>query len=809
MAGDKVALNLVAATASWSLILLLTLLPVINLLWPTLLLAALWLSIPRLKLLLILPLKLLVPSLDRLLDVIGGQLLSAAPFRNFFAGWQDLPVVPLFRFNSTLVAGSLALLPVVIILAYLLVCYPPWPPLAVKLFSRYPFYRRCCRRLTFCRLPRLLKEPLREKKFAQLSRRLDAPERQEFTDFFSAERCGFRRLNRVKFLNNNKVFFRLYRAARPPRWPHLTILFILLSGLLIGGKGLLLDYFAEKFLGELNRAQVDVDGLQAAFSATAIRLSWDAVAFTNPATPTENRLELAGPGELVLVLADLLKGRFYFDSIRITVKEFGTLRRFPGWVATDYQRAASLKNDLMADFIKLLPNIEPANIIDHQQLTAGAAAIIVDLQQYYQQRFTSWDSLIAEEKSNITSFRDRVEEVFQRKVDWENLPALRLLQQDLQNLLLEGRNFVSQADEDLATLLADVNELQQSWQLVAVRLSQDLDTFTPELANFVTLANLEQPVGQLLSNYAATFQASYPVLAIIKQRLFTIPAEVSFSTPEQRLRPRQRFVTFLQNYQPAVYIRDLFFTTVSAAQGDGSTAAANDHFYLRLNDFGDYPAMLDQPIIAVLTAGDEDHNYRANVVVDAAAKQLRLELQLFNLPLSYAVDTANSPPAVGGFSYHGASDHLIKVTLRPEQLDFNGKSFFYDGAIDNADSYTGRLLQGIFQNKLVEIELQLHSTFAGIDSLSLTGNFDQLANAALVNRDGALQNDLKQRIGELASLELENLWQQELVAALSEKFTNLLRVFGDERDILLRVLNDINEKYLHIKSNINSEPPVS
>ena len=47
--------------------------------------------------------------LDGLSDALGGAILGAAPLEGFFTALYNLPLVPLTRFNNTVVLGGLAL----------------------------------------------------------------------------------------------------------------------------------------------------------------------------------------------------------------------------------------------------------------------------------------------------------------------------------------------------------------------------------------------------------------------------------------------------------------------------------------------------------------------------------------------------------------------------------------------------------------------------------------------------------------------------------------------------------------------------
>jgi uncharacterized protein (TIGR03546 family) len=88
--------------------LLLALIPGGNLLWGVLFLLTFLLKINlAAELLFLALLRLLVPLADGPLDRLGYLVLSLPPLRPVFTALYNLPVVPLTRFNNTLVMGGL------------------------------------------------------------------------------------------------------------------------------------------------------------------------------------------------------------------------------------------------------------------------------------------------------------------------------------------------------------------------------------------------------------------------------------------------------------------------------------------------------------------------------------------------------------------------------------------------------------------------------------------------------------------------------------------------------------------------------
>jgi uncharacterized protein (TIGR03546 family) len=96
----------VAGGVAWGL--LLALIPGGNLLWMTLFLVSLLLSInTATELLFLAAFRLLVPLADPLLDRLGYALLSLPLLRPFFTRLLELPLAGFTRINNTLVCGGL------------------------------------------------------------------------------------------------------------------------------------------------------------------------------------------------------------------------------------------------------------------------------------------------------------------------------------------------------------------------------------------------------------------------------------------------------------------------------------------------------------------------------------------------------------------------------------------------------------------------------------------------------------------------------------------------------------------------------
>ncbi len=91
-----------------SFALLLALIPSGNLIWITILVVALLIRINHGVMILgIILFKLITPLLDPLLDRLGYWVLTMEPLSNMWTTLYDIPLVPLTKFNNTLVMGGL------------------------------------------------------------------------------------------------------------------------------------------------------------------------------------------------------------------------------------------------------------------------------------------------------------------------------------------------------------------------------------------------------------------------------------------------------------------------------------------------------------------------------------------------------------------------------------------------------------------------------------------------------------------------------------------------------------------------------
>jgi len=81
------------------------------------------------KMLVMLILQLAAATVAPALDVLGWEILYAAPLQGFFTGLYNMPFVPLTRFNNTLVAGGIAAGAVL------------WLPVFLLIYLLIPLYR--------------------------------------------------------------------------------------------------------------------------------------------------------------------------------------------------------------------------------------------------------------------------------------------------------------------------------------------------------------------------------------------------------------------------------------------------------------------------------------------------------------------------------------------------------------------------------------------------------------------------------------------------------------------------------------------
>ncbi len=88
--------------------LLLALVPAGNLLWAALVLATWFLKVNfAVEMLVAAVLKLAAPLFDPLLDSLGAAVLTLPPLQGLFTALYNVPLVPLTRFNNTVVMGGL------------------------------------------------------------------------------------------------------------------------------------------------------------------------------------------------------------------------------------------------------------------------------------------------------------------------------------------------------------------------------------------------------------------------------------------------------------------------------------------------------------------------------------------------------------------------------------------------------------------------------------------------------------------------------------------------------------------------------
>jgi len=223
----------------------------------------------------------------------------------------------------------------------------------------------------------------------------------------------------------------------------------------------LADRLMEKYLGELNGATVDVDGLH--LSLVNLEISWEKIQVADPDNLTRNMAEL-GSTVLKLNSLALLEKKLVADSIVSRDAGWDRERQTPGVLiaagGSDVEGGkggAFSAEKLQTEQTALISNAvsDPETFVNDQWDTLKTPALSEELKEKYarelEDRKTSTASLKEESRSLITEGQDFLGRDFSRyKSNPQEIPALAA----------EADSYYKKADSEKEALQAELKAVQ-------------------------------------------------------------------------------------------------------------------------------------------------------------------------------------------------------------------------------------------------------------------------------------------------------------------------------------------------------------
>ncbi len=597
-----------------------------------------------------------------------------------------------------------------------------------------------------------------------------------FIDPDKLEKADFKRLRSLaKSIKKNRGLIVGWKAAI------LVLILAVILGFNLLLKDRLIEQAAEKYLQQVFKAKVDLQGPQVRLLAGTV--SFDRLIIADARQPMRNLSEI-GASTVSIDTGRLLSRKLIINEISCREIQFHTARETSGALeAAELDTAVSGPDDSGAEAEKepgavaqmgalgLEIGTESAqNLIDSYKASLESPTLIETTTNRYRESRQSWEARAESVDDKVEAVRNRSEQVLETDVSSiDSIGKAKDYLEQLQSLKKSVQSARDEAESTYDEFQSDTRYISRSREAIETAIEKDVEFLEEAVGSFSTdslkiIAETAKPI--LREKFGTIFDYGERIASTHSQLKSTSTQKKSKFEDGNR---RGTMVRFPMRKYPKFLLKHF---EVSA----GQESSSNFSEFIVRNITGDQE-VLGEPTTVIFSTAPETRRLSSNLTIDSRESSDHLlqgttTLELFPLEMAEGLDKISIN------SLNAQTDTDIEVFMQPD-LSGRGKAlvklYEMDISFQQADSELDRAIQTVLGGiETTELSLDFEFSDGNISSISVESELDTLLSARVA--------DYARQRAEEAAAQMEDALYEYIDEELStnEALSEDLRSVGQD-----------------------------